>query len=422
MKTKAASISISVVLFLVLIGLNHSSHARLVCDIEQLTFDQEQESDNNAISADGTIIAFQSRSDITGENPENNDEMFYYDILEGTFNQISSTTTGTNRTPSLSPNGELITYDYSSSGEAQVFLFNRTTGINTLVAGEPEKNEDPFIDTLGNIITFSSDADIGGGNPGGNEQVFQYNINTGVTTQRTDITVNFIQTTPTNFDGSLVIFSAFGNILGTNPDGNSEIYLIEPDDSLKQLTFGQSGVDSRAEKFGVDSTANLITFLARGDPAGGTGPMGNDQVYFYNLDQDVFTKLTNQPASNNDPAINADGTCIVFSSTQDLTGQNPLNNWQVFIYDLASETFTQVGINLSDGRIITPTPSADCTEIAFSGQPNFESNEAMDEEQVFLARCDVAQVPTISEWGLIALAVVIGTAGFIVLRRRQVSA
>ena len=40
----------------------------------------------------------------------------------------------------------------------------------------------------------------------------------------------------------------------------------------------------------------------------------------------------------------------------------------------------------------------------------------------FLNRVSPANVPTLSEWGLIAMAGIVGIAGFMVIRRRKVAA
>jgi hypothetical protein len=42
------------------------------------------------------------------------------------------------------------------------------------------------------------------------------------------------------------------------------------------------------------------------------------------------------------PSINGDGTHIAFTSNRDLTGDNADGNFEIFLYDTESGTFTQV--------------------------------------------------------------------------------
>jgi hypothetical protein len=43
------------------------------------------------------------------------------------------------------------------------------------------------------------------------------------------------------------------------------------------------------------------------------------------------------------------------------------------------------------------------------------------ERIVYMATAPPAQVPTLSEWGLIAMASILGIVGFMVMRRRKVT-
>lgn len=154
---------------------------------------------------------------------------------------------------------------------------------------------------------------------------------------------------------------------------------------------------------------------------GGGAVFGNERLFLYDGTQGTFQQITNE-FNSEVGAINEEGTCVTLVSREDFTGQNPLNNEQLFIYDIASGEYTQVGNNMTTSGIRTPTPSADCSTIAFTSIGSFTEPERMNEEQVYLARCFIRQVPTLSEWGLIALAAVLGIVGFMVIRRRQVTA
>ena len=95
-------------------------------------------------------------------------------------------------------------------------------------------------------------------------------------------------------DGSRIAFASKDDPLGTNADGNSEIFLFDGA-KLIQVTNTSPG-----------SLANRIT-------------NGNFQ-----------------------PSISDDGRFIAFSSNRDLAGQNSDGNLEIFVYDTTAASFTQL--------------------------------------------------------------------------------
>jgi len=73
---------------------------------------------------------------------------------------------------------------------------------------------------------------------------------------------------------------------------------------------------------------------------------------------------------NYSASINGDGTRIIFTSDQDLTGANQDHNQEIFLFDTTTNTFTQItntttypnGGNISeDGNHIAFVSGADIT-------------------------------------------------------------
>ncbi|MFN2576855.1 MAG: Calx-beta domain-containing protein [Pyrinomonadaceae bacterium] len=109
-------------------------------------------------------------------------------------------------------------------------------------------------------------------------------------------------------DGSRIAFASKDDPLGTNADGNSEIFLFD-DAKLIQVTNTSPG-----------SLANRIT-------------NGNFQ-----------------------PSISDDGRYIAFSSNRDLSGQNSDGNLEIFVYETSAGAFTQLTnstsiVGFSDAKI-----------------------------------------------------------------------
>ena len=110
-------------------------------------------------------------------------------------------------------------------------------------------------------------------------------------------------------DGSLVAFASKDDPLGTNLDGNSEIFLFDAAAKLIQVTTTSPG--------------------------------------------DVANRVTN---GNFQPSITDDGRFIAFSSNRDLAAQNADGNREIFIYDVIAGSFTQLTntsgiVGFSDAKI-----------------------------------------------------------------------
>jgi len=99
----------------------------------------------------------------------------------------------------------------------------------------------------------------------------------------------------------------------------------------------------------------------------------NIEIYLFDTTTGIFTQITDEPAGfSSQPSINADGTRIAFQSTADINGGNPDMNSEIYL--------------------------ANCFDL------------------------DDRVIPTLSEWGLIAMAGVLGIIGLLAMRRRKVTA
>ena len=72
------------------------------------------------------------------------------------------------------------------------------------------------------------------------------------------------------------------------------------------------------------------------------------------------------------------------------------------------------------GGSVRPSINADGTRIAFDSSANINGGNPEGNFEIYLAVCFEPQpIPTLSEWGLIAMAGVLGIVGFMVIRRRK---
>jgi Tol biopolymer transport system component len=107
-------------------------------------------------------------------------------------------------------------------------------------------------------------------------------------------------------------------------DGNNEIYLINADGTNPTRVTNNPASDSQPA---LSPDGARIAFTSNRD--------GNNEIYVMNVDGTGLTRLTNNPASDSQPVFSPDGTVIAFTSTRDgrnqiymmnaVTGAGPTN-------------------------------------------------------------------------------------------------
>jgi hypothetical protein len=222
----------------------------------QLTNSTFGESTAPSMNSNGTRIAFTSTSDLTGGNPDHNFEIFLFDTTTLALTQITNTLAGQNGHPSINADGTRIAFhsnrDLTGNNpdeNREIFLFD--TG--TMVFGQITNttgviNETPSMNADGTRIAFRSSADLAGTNPDLNDEVFRFDANTLIVTQITNTSGGGLGNSRTGVraisaDGVRVAFVSRADIVGGNADGNDEIFLAEfpdnctPSSVLDQLEF-----------------------------------------------------------------------------------------------------------------------------------------------------------------------------------------
>jgi len=219
--------TLTLLLFSSFLILNQNVEAQqLVCPmlgIQQITDETSGDSEDPSINADGTRIAFESDADITGGNPEGNIEIFLFDTTTGIITQITDQPTGdVSGAPSINADGTRIAFRSDADinggnpeGNREIYLFDTTTGIFTQITFETAGgSRGPSINADGTRIAFRSDADINGGNPDGNFEIYLFDTTTGIFTQITDETAGDSRGASINADGTRIAFRSDANLGG----------------------------------------------------------------------------------------------------------------------------------------------------------------------------------------------------------------
>ena len=139
----------------------------------------------------------------------------------------------------------------------------------------------------------------------------------------------------------------------------------------------------------------------------------------------IITQITFQPSgSSNDASINADGTRIAFESRANINGGNPDGSEEVYLFDTTTGIITQITDESGLDGSVRPSINADGTRIAFESDEDINGGNPEGNVEVYLATCldpmTARNIPTLSEWGMIAMAGVLGIVGLLVMRRKAV--
>jgi Tol biopolymer transport system component len=373
-----------------------------VCSLTQLTttginplLGSATSNINPSINALGTRIAFISTADLTGDNSDGNEELFLVDTTTGTFTQLTTTTTSgfTNINPSINALGTRIAFASRADltgdnpdGNYEIFLADTTMGsLTQLTHGGGFSSLSPSINALGTRIAFESFADLTGDNPDGSMELFLVDT----------LTNHFTQlTTTTGFDtrnllpsinalGTRIAFLSNANLTGDNPDGNLELFLADTmTGSLTQLTITTSA-DVGTFYHSINALGTRIAFVSNADLTGGN-PDGNQELFVVNTLTNRFTQLTTTGHDIFYTSINALGTRIAFSSGADLTGGNPDGLFQAFLVNTLTNRFTQLTI-AGDAGVPTINPLG--THVAFLSRTDHTGDNPDGNLELFLATC-----------------------------------
>jgi uncharacterized protein (TIGR03437 family) len=182
-------------------------------------------------------------------------------------------------------------------------------------------------------------------------------------------------------DGRFVAFESTEDI--AHAGGAESFRAIRANVGVDPPTFLQMGA-TRAPAPGVSQDGSRITFASKDDPLGTNGD-GNSEIF---LDDGAkLIQVTNTSPGdlahrivngNFQPSISDDGRFIAFASNRDLSNQNADGNLEIFVFDSVALSFTQLTnssgiVGFSDAKI-----SGNGSAVAYVRDPNATSNGTRD--------------------------------------------
>jgi len=376
-------------LSIVLVFLPKTAIAQISCAFTQITSATGGNSDNSSINTDGTRIAFRSDSDLTGGNADGNREIFLFNAATSAFTQITSATGGSSSRPSINADGTRIAFDSNSDitggnadGNREIFLFNAATSaftqITSTTGGGSSRSS---INADGTRIAFDSNRDLTGGNADDSREIFLFNTTTSAFTQITSATGGNSFNSSINSDGTRIAFDSKSDLTGGNADGNFEVFLFNTTTSaFTQITSAIGGVSHNPS---INADGTRIAFRSNRDLTGGNAD-GNFEVFLFNTTTSAFTQITSAAGGGSaSPSINADGTRIAFRSNRDLTGGNADDNREIFLFNTITSAFTQI-TSTTGGGSDSPSINADGMRVAFESDRDITGGNADNNSEIFL--------------------------------------
>jgi uncharacterized protein (TIGR03437 family) len=146
-------------------------------------------------------------------------------------------------------------------------------------------------------------------------------------------------------DGRVIAFESTQDL--ANAGGSQSFRAIRANVSVDPPTILQLGA-SRAPAPAVSQDGSRIAFASTDNPLG-TNPDGNSEIFLH--DGARLIQITNTTPSdisartgegNFQPSISDDGRFIAFSSNRSLTGQNADGNFEIYVCDTIDQTFAQL--------------------------------------------------------------------------------
>jgi len=241
-----------------------------------------------SFSPDGTRIAFISDQD-------GNQEIYVVSVDGSGLRRLTFTPDIQEDLPSFSPDGSKIIFGSINGHDEELYMMNTDGSQIQNISNAPNSNEGrPRFSSSSLLITFDSDRN-------GNWEIYTARLQADELADVKQVTnrPDFIDRLPSfSPSGDLILFRA--QTAGRGAE-SSRIYLTGIDGSVVRLSA------EYADWYpAMSPNGKWIAFVSDRD--------GNSEIYVMDLNGSNVTRLTNNPASDQDPAFSPGGRWLAFAS------------------------------------------------------------------------------------------------------------
>ncbi len=361
-----------------------------------------------SISSDGSIVAFMSREDFTGENLDHGAEVFVVNSDGTGLAQLSADEEYWSFLPAISADGSVVAFasaadligdDSNLDNSYEIFAINANgSGLAQLTSDD--SIEDlcnswfPSISADGALVAFESDADLTGQNPNHFPQVFVATAGGEITQITSDPAGSGVRPS-ISADGSTVAFASATDYTEENPDNSVELFIANPDGTgIAQVTN-----DHPTEYLwcpAISADGSVLAFTSHADLTGSNGDLSSE-VFVIDSDGTGLTQLTDgmDPDDSRCVSISADGAAVAFESNADLTGGNSDHSVEIFVVNSDGTGLRQLTNSPEPYHYgcLHPSLSGDGMAVAFVSRADLTGGNPKNVEQVFLASGLFAYTP-----------------------------
>ena len=343
-------------------------------------------------SADGSRVVFRSTSDWSGLNPDHSWELFLFDRRTG-LSRITSNDPTWSPSSDLSEDGRTVVYSLNHDplgtnpdGNFELFLVDLDSMVTVALTDTIGVDHyDPKISADGSLVAFRSNDDPVGQNPDGSFEIFRLDIPSSSLSQITSVTGPVsLSELDLSADGSTIAFeSAWDFVTGGNPDGNTELFLHRQGLGFIQVTDTTDVSHGTSQRLTSDGTR--VFFVDDADLVG-SNPDGNGEMYRF----DVVGGLTQITDTEEYSAaevfsVSGDGSRIALDSQIDYLGPGPSGGvWGVYHYEVATG---QISIAGERDLSAVPEISGMGNAVAFWSWSDLTGGNPGHEFQLFQAEC-----------------------------------
>ena len=298
-------------------------------------------------NSDGNRVVMICSADVTGQNPDGNDEIVLLDGID--FIAVTqSPNTVDNASPSISSDGHAIAFTSNGNytggnvdGSDEIFLWRPSQPLQQITASADDSGI-PCISGDGQRVLFRRRVQ----NPDGSgyqSLLYLYDASTSTTSQVTSVDSSSPQLSR---DGQWVLFTSQADLVGGNPNGFGQLYAQRIGGAVQQLT--QVANQNTSISFAVDANASRIAIVL-------SQTFGQTTGESILLTSSGSGPLPGVPGDAQSLSFDSAGRFLAFLSRQDPVRQNPNHVQQLFVAVLPYESDTPTPTH-APTRTPTPTP------------------------------------------------------------------
>jgi Tol biopolymer transport system component len=362
-----------------------------------------------SLNADGTVVAFCSDSDLLNEGkPDGQWKIWLYDTKTTTYTRVTSAS-HTNRdswSPSLSADGTVVAFDSDSDllseGRSddvnEIWLYDSATMTFTRITTASHSKRDSTEASLsadGTVIAFRSDSDfMGEGITDAQWEIWLYDTETLTYTRVTTASDSQRNSDDPNLsgDGTVIAFRSNSDLLNEGrPADVNEIWLYNTESLTYTRVTSASHTDRDSRWPSLNWDGTVVAFDSNSDFLDEGISDDVYEIWLYDTVAMTYTRITQASHPNRfsrHPSLSDDGTVVAFWSDSDLLYEGrPDDIYEIWLYDTATMTFTRVTSASHPNRdSFYPSLDSDGTVVAFSSDSDLLKQGISDDvDEIWLS-------------------------------------